>query len=367
MFSSRLGISVLVGASLLVGACKGGGAPKEDLALVPQDAEVVVGVNLARMRGTAMWKKMMDMALSQEKAKTEFAEFNKNCVDVNAADGPETVFIALPSPSKAAKDGAVLLRLKTAIDDAKLGKCAEYVATKNNEKLVTSEYGGKKIYNSGASADADKGGLALLDGKTVAFGSGAWLKKVIDLAGGKDQASAKKNEPLAALVKRAKTTDAIWGVGIVPASARESFKAQPQLAPMASLKAVLGSIDFASGLAVDVNMDTGSEADAKAINDQVTAQLAELKKSPQVMMLGMGPMIDPLKTEAKGPTFHVAIAYNQQQVDDMIARVQGLLKSFGGAMGGMGGPPPGMGGPPGQMPPPPGMPTAPPAAPEPTK
>lgn len=371
MFSSRLGISVVLGASLLVGACKGGGAPKEDLALVPQDAEIVMGINLTRMRGTAMWKKMMDLAVSQEKAKADLAEFSKNCVDIQSNDGPESVFIALPSPSKAAKDGAVLLRLKTALDDAKLQKCAEYVATKNNEKLATSEYGGKKIYNSGAAADADKGGLTLLDSKTVAFGSGPWLKKVIDLAGGKDQASAKKNETLVALVKRAKTSDAVWGAGIVPASAREAFKGQPQLAPMQSLKAVIGSVDFASGLAMDVNMDTGSDADAKAINEQVTAQLAELKKSPQVMMLGMAPMLDPLKTEAKGPTFHVALAYNQQQVDDMIARVQGLLKSFGGAMGGMGGPPmggpPGMGGPPPGMMPPQGMPTAPPEPPAPAK
>jgi hypothetical protein len=47
--------------------------------------------------------------------------------------------------------------------------------------------------------------------------------------------------------------------------------------------------------------------------------------------------------ESKGATFHVGVSLNQQQVDDLINRVKGLLKSFGGALGGGGGmqPPPG--------------------------
>ena len=350
MFSSRLSISLLCGASLFAVACsKGGGAAKEDLALVPQDAEMVVGINLAKMRGTPMWKKFMDLALTQEKAKKDYEDFNKSCVDVGAAEGPETIFVALPQATGPSKDGAVLIHLKTAFDDAKMAKCADYIAGKSGEKTQTSDYNGKKIYNGGG---AEKGGVTLLDGKTLALGSGAWLHKVIDLAAGKEQASAQKNEALAALVKRAKTSDAIWGVGLVPQAARDMLKMNPMMAPMTSLKAVIGSMDFASGLTVDVNMDTGSDADAKAMNELTTKQLLEAKKSPQVMMLGVASMLEPIKTDAKGPTFHVAVAYNQQQVDDMIARVQGLIKGFGAAMGGppgggMGGPPGGgMGGPP---------------------
>lgn len=340
MSASRLSISLILGASLFSIACsKGGTASKDDLALVPQDTEMVIGINISRMRGTAMWKKFMDLGLAQEKSKKDYEEFNKNCVDISSADGPESLFVALPNVTKATKDGAVIIRLKAALDDAKLAKCAEYMASKNSEKVVTSDYNGKKIYNSGSAADAEKGGLTLLDSKTIAFGSGAWLKKVIDIAAGKEPASAKKNEVLVALVKRAKTSDAIWGAGSVPQSVRDSFKGNPQLAPMATLKDAFGSMDFASGMSLDVNLDTGSDADAKALNDQVTTQLAEVKKSPQVMMLGLNTMIDPLKIEAKGSTFHVGVSYDQKTVDEMVTRFQGMLKGFGG---GMGGPPGGM-------------------------
>jgi len=329
MLSSRLSISLFLSASLFAAACNKGGASKEDLALVPHDAQVVVGVNIARMRGTAMWKKMMDLALSNEKSKKDYEEFNKACVDVGSADGPESIFVALPDMTSGGKDGAVIIRLKSAMDDAKMTKCGEFISAKNNEKLVTTDYNGKKIYNGG-SGGADKGGLVLIDGKTLAFGSGNWIKKVIDIAGGKEKTSAKNNEALVALVKRAKTSDAIWAAGLVPEAARAGLKGNPMMAPMASMKSALGSLDFASGLAIDANLDLGSDADAKAINDMATAQLAEAKKNPQVMMLGVASMLDPVKTEAKGSAFHFSVSYNQQQVDEMVGRFQGLMKGFGG-------------------------------------
>jgi hypothetical protein len=298
MSASRFSISAVCASALALAFAAGGCSKKgnvsgDDLALVPKETEIAVGVNISRMRGTAMWKKGMDFLTSEEKSKKELAEFNTNCIDVNSADGLDSVFVALPEPTSAAKDAAAILRLKKPIEEAKLTQCFKHLASKNGEKLGSTEYAGKKIWTSARDgAEADKSGFVLLDGKTIGFGSAAWVKRVIDLAANKDQASAKTNEKLVALVKRAKTTDAIWGVGSVPASARESFKGQPQLAPLASLKSVFGSMDFSSGLTVDANMETGSDADAKAINEQVSQQLTEAKKSPQVMMLGVGAWLD---------------------------------------------------------------------------
>ena len=84
-----------------------------------------------------------------------------------------------------------------------------------------------------------------------------------------------------------------------------------------------------------LNVDTGSEADAKDLSAKATAQLAEIRKSPQFMMMGLAQYLDGIKIDNKASTFHMTVNYNQQQVDDLINRVKGLLKSFGGAMGGM--------------------------------
>ena len=101
------------------------------------------------------------------------------------------------------------------------------------------------------------------------------------------------------------------------------------------MKDIFGSLDFASGVTSELNVDTGSEADAKDLAAKATAQLAEIKKSPQFMMMGLAQYLDGIKIDSKAATFHMTINYNQQQVDDLINRVKGLLKSFGGAMGGV--------------------------------
>jgi hypothetical protein len=143
------------------------------------------------------------------------------------------------------------------------------------------------------------------------------------------------------LVKRAKTNDALWAAGIVPQSARDSLKNDKQLSSAASMKDVFGSIDFAKGIASEVSVDLASENDAKELAAKTTAQLMDIKKSPQLMMMGMASFLDAVKIEAKGATYNVSFSLTQQQVDDLINRVKGLLKSFGGAFGGgAGGPGP---------------------------
>src|SRR6185503_1457591 len=104
---------------------------------------------------------------------------------------------------------------------------------------------------------------------------------------------------------------------------------------------ILGSIDFASGFAADIDVDLGTPADASALVIKANAQLLDAKKSPQLMMTGLSSFLDTVKVDAKGATFHVAINFNQQQVDDLTNRVKGLLNSLRGVMGGggMGGSP----------------------------
>ncbi|HZS37510.1 MAG TPA: hypothetical protein VFF06_11825 [Polyangia bacterium] len=319
---------------------------KEDMQLVPKDSQMVLMANLNRMRNTAMWRKMLDLRDSDPKSKADYDEFVQKC-SLDPLKQIDSVFLAFPQGAGDAKEFAAILR--GTFDEAKLVQCARDQAKKDGADVATSEYGGKKIYTDTKQGQAF---AAFLDGKTVAIGGKEWIKKVIDLAAGKKEAgeSAKDNAELMALMKRAKTSDAAWGAGLVPQSARDSLKNDPHLSSAASMKDVYGSIDFASGFTADVNVDVGSEADAKDLAAKITSQLADTKKNPQIMMMGVATLIDQVKIEARGATFHVGMSYNQQQVDDIINRVKGFLKSLGGQMGqGLGG---GMGGGGLQLPPP---------------
>jgi hypothetical protein len=332
MRSSRLILCGLLALSA-VGAtgCKrtsGTGAAKEDLALVPKETDLILMANVARMRNTAMWRKLLDLRDGEPNAKKQFDDFVQKC-SLDPFKQIDSRFVAVPqSAGGDNKEFAVILRGQ--FDEAKLVQCAKDEAKKDGRDVTVTEYNGKKLYTDNQKGEAF---ATFLDGKTAVIGGKEWIKKVVDLAAGKGD-SAKSNAPLADLMKRAKTSDALWGAGIIPQSTRDGFKNDPKLASAGSMKNVFGSIDFQSGFAADVNVDTGSEADAKDLVAKTTAQIAEAKKSPQFMLMGLAQYLDGVKIDNKAATYHVAISYNQQQVDDMINRVKGLLKSFGGAMGG---------------------------------
>jgi hypothetical protein len=342
MRSSRMILCGLLALST-VGAvgCKrtsGTGAAKEDLTLVPKETDVILMANVSRMRNTAMWRKLLDLRDGDANAKKQYTDFVQKC-SLDPFKQIDSVFVAVPQGGGDTKEFAVIMRGQ--FDEAKLVQCAKDEAKKDGRDIAITEYGGKKLYTDNQKGEAF---ATFLDAKTAVIGGKEWIKKVIDLAANKGE-SAKSNAELSALMKRAKTSDALWGAGIVPQSTRDSFKNDPRLASAGSMKDIFGSIDFQSGFAADLNVDTGSEADAKDLVAKTTAQMAEAKKSPQFMLMGLAQYLDGVKIDNKASTFHVALNYNQQQVDDMINRVKGLLKSFGGAMGG------GMLAPPAQGPP----------------
>jgi hypothetical protein len=331
----RLSLVLVCCGVLLAGtACKktsGTGAAKEDMQLAPREADIVFMANVTRMRNTQMFRKLLDVRDSDPSSKKDFDEFVQKC-GLDPFKQIDSVFVAFPQGGGTTKEFAAVLR--GTFDEQKLVACAKDQAKKDGTELTSSDYNGKKLYTDSKQQQAF---ATFLDAKTVAIGGKEWIKKVVDAAARKEPGlSAKDNEVLMGLVKRAKTSDAIWGAGLVPQSTRDALKADPHLSAAGSIKDMFGSVDFASGVAADINVDTGGENDAKELAAKATAQLMETKKSPQLMMMGLGSFLDGVKIDSKGATFHVAMAFNQQQVDDLITRIKGLLKSFGGQLGGGG-------------------------------
>jgi hypothetical protein len=307
----------------------GTGAAKEDMQLVPKEADIVVMANLTRMRNTEMWRRLQDLRDSDANNKKEYEDFVKRCQHDPMKD-IDSVFAAFPQQG-GGKEFAIILRGK--FDEDKLVACAKEQAKKDGGDVTASDYNGKKLYTDSKKQEAF---ATFLDKSTVAVGSQGWVKKVVDAAAGKGTGSAKENEALMALVKRAKTSEGLWGAGIVPQAARDSLKADPHLSVASTMKDVFGSMDFAKGVSAEANIDLATENDAKELAAKATAQLLEAKKNPQLMMMGMASFLDAVKVESKAATFRVSFDLTQQQVDDLINRVKGLLKSFGGALGGGG-------------------------------
>lgn len=327
----------LVGLLVLsAAACKKGGSGKDDLQLVPKEAEVLFRLNLEKLRAAPAWKNVIELRDSNEKSKKEYADFVQKC-GLDPFTQISSVFLAVPQiQNTGMKEFAVVMR--GTFNEAKLVECATNQAKERGGEVKSSDYNGKKIYSDGKK---DEAFVTFLDDKTVVLGGKEWVKKVVDLAKA-DGEHVGKSEALAPLAKKVKSSDALWFAGLVPQNMRDAMKANPAMAWTGSMKAVYGSIDIASGFAGDFNVDNNDEAAAKEMLSKLTEQLNGAKKMPQLTMAGLSGLLEGIKFEQKGATFHATVALNQAQVDDLINRVKALMKSMGQAFGGGGGPPPSM-------------------------
>ena len=320
----------------------GSGAAKEDMQLAPKETDVVFMANFTRLRNTDMWKKAVELRDSDANTKKDYDDFVKKC-ELDPFKQIDSIFVGFPQTVGESKEFVAVLR--GTFNEQKLVECAKEQAKKDGADVTATDYNGHKLYSSTKQGQAY---ASFLDGKTVVLAGKEWIKKAIDLASKKEAgASAKDNEALNVLLKRANTNAGLWGAGLVPQTTRDQLKANPQTAVAGSMKDVFGSIDFQKGFLAELNVDLGTKQDAADLAAKVNAQIADARKSPQLMMAGLNSFLDQVKVDSKESTFHTNINFSQQQVDDLINRVKGLLGTLrsslgGGAMGAPGGglPPP---------------------------
>ena len=322
--------SVLLFGTLLMAqpACNrtsGSGAAKDDLALVPREADVVLMVNLTQARESSLWKRAMDKLNSDAKSKQEYDGFVKKC-SFDPLKEVDSVFLAFPQNVTEQKEFAMLVKGKFSPET--VVNCMKLTSKEKNEPISEIDYNGVKLYGADGKQPTY---LAALGKRGVAVGGKEWIKRIVDLYGGKGATgSAKENPALVDLIKRTHTSDALWWAGIVPPSLVSKIGNSPMMAPVKSLKSVSGSIDPSKGMSLAAFLDLGTDADATALKTLAADQVQKLKTAPAVQMMGMSTFLDTVKVDAKKNTFSLNINMNQQQVDDLTTRLSGMAKQFGG-------------------------------------
>ena len=319
-----LALGVLLAAGPACNRTSGSGAAKDDLALVPKDADVVLMVNLTQARESPLWKKAMEKLNSEAKSKKEYDDFVKKC-SFDPIKEVDSIFLAFPQNVAEQKEYAVLIKGK--FNPETVVNCMKTTAKEKNEQISETEYNGMKLYGVDGKQPTF---LAALGKRGIAIGGKEWIKRIVDLYSGKGQVqSAKENPALVDLIKRTHTSDALWWAGVVPPSLVEKMGNNPQMTPIKSLKSVSGSVDPSKGLNLAAYLDLGSDADAAALKTLASDQITKLKGTPAVQMMGMGAFIETLKVDAKKNTFSLTVNMNQQQVDDLTTRLTGMAKQFG--------------------------------------
>ena len=316
-----------------------GPATSDDLALVPETTSLVVKLSVGRLRDTALWRKLLDLrdrAVAEAKAAAvdggapageapprDYADFVARCA-FDPFQHLDSIFLAFPAEGPSGEFGAVV---RGTFDEAKLVACARAQAKHEGGELTVGEHGGHKLYTDPTSGRLF---ITFLDGKTALAGGGEWIKGMLDRATGKGAGplkSARDNAGLMALVERVRKEDALWVVGQVAEPIRERLRGNERLAAAGSLKSLLGSLDFVAGLALTARFELGAPSDAETLAKQIGEQLTAGKQNPKLMLAGLASLLDRIQIAPEGPVLKADVKLTQAQVDDLLGRLEGLVRT----------------------------------------
>jgi hypothetical protein len=86
------------------------------------------------------------------------------------------------------------------------------------------------------------------------------------------------------------------------------------------------NIDFGPALAAELVAELSNQADASQLISKVDKYLAAAKKSPEVLLLGVAPYLDGVKTEVEGPNARIRLQLPAAQTEELVGRLVGLLR-----------------------------------------
>jgi len=247
-----------LGPTATIRPSPGRAATVDDLALLPADADLVVGIDMARIQRSPLWQQLVAPAIARE---ADLASFETECgFDPIASLGSVTVGMKGMFGNMT---GAIVIH---GFAKAKVFPCIERQSKKHpdNRKAVRIDGDVLLVSRDGV----DHAAMTFLDDTTALLVIGAdankdGIAKVAALRGAPPASSAYSD-----MIREINTDDAVWlavGEGS-PLLDRMNAKAAGHTA--IQLHGFYGSVDFADGLVINAGARTGSpELVAKLVAD----------------------------------------------------------------------------------------------------
>lgn len=308
--------TLAVTAFLTIPACKGGGSAQQGGKLIPEQATVMLGVDVAGLMKSKLY--------TDNKAKFEsapgykdMAEAAKGCsLDVEKAVSSVLVGTDM-------KEFAAVVSGEGLGDEKNLTCIADKGKEKNGGKPLFTivDEGGKKTLKM------DKGTGYIVDARTIVVASAAWAGAVKDLMDGKGKAAV--DGANSGLFGRADQSRHIWAAGKLPAG-------MGMIPLVGEVKDFSGSLDMSDGAAIQATIGFEKAEQATMIKALADSQIPKAKES----LAGQGlpaTIADTLKIDAKDNLLSVELKLSDSDLktlQDKAAGMAGALSMFGGGGGG---------------------------------
>lgn len=284
-----------------------GGASVDDLSLLPADSEVVMGLNIAQLQKSQLWKQFVEPKLTTGEAQQQISDIKTRC-----GWDPMTAISSLAIGIKdGSNDNPSIVAVGHGLDKSKSLDCIE------KSKAEITKDGGELTREGDVVMFKDKkgetGALTFVNNSTAILavsggrGNAAGVKA---LAAG--TASLKTSAPFVEMYKKVKTTDSLWGLA--------SGKVLDRLPVKAT--AAYGSINVTDGLSLDVRVRFEKPEDATSAAEMVNAQTKQAAK-----------FFDRADFTGEGNELHGTVVMSNEKLQTLIQQFGPML---GMMMGGMG-------------------------------
>ncbi len=306
-------LAAVVALGLGAGACDSGkkastasAVNNPDLALLPADSEVVLGLNFAQLQTSGLWKQFSPMLMS--KAAGPLNDFKTVC-GFDPMEAVKSVSVGAKGAGGANPEGVIVVR---GPDKAKVTGCLEKVkaeAAKNGAEITQD---GDVFTVKAPTGDTSAWTYVGSDALVGSFGPQA--SKATVMAAAKGGSGLGTSATFVEMYSKINTKDSLW----VLVNGNAPFMAQASQFGIKA-KAVFGSLNVTDGLTMDLRIRMNSADETKNFVGLAKSQT----DNPQIKG-----MFDKLEVTQDGTDVKFSVALSQQ-------KLMGLATTMGGMMGGM--------------------------------
>lgn len=312
----NLVLALGLGLALTSAACKkdgaggpgGGGASGDDLSLLPVDSELVLGINVAQVEQSALWKQLVEpKIMASNDFNTKLADFKTKC-GFDPMSAVQSISIGLKGLGADKPNGAFVVHgldktktwacldtmkadiTKDGTEFTKVGDVATFKNPKNNSTVAVTFVNDNTLLATIGDQGTPDGVKAAAAGKSALKSS----PQFVDMYG------------------KVKTSDSLWGL------MNGNSKAFDKMGSMGfKPKAMFGSLNVTDGLSVDLLMRLETPDAAASLTQLAKSQLDHAQQ-----------MVDKAEVSNDGADVKFSIAMSNQKLQD-------LIKNFGGMIGAM--------------------------------
>jgi len=287
----------------------------EDLALLPADSELVMGLNFTQLKQSALWKQFSPKLM--EKISGGLNEFKAAC-GFDPIDAIQTVSLGVKGVGTDNVDGAFVIH---GPDKAKSMACIDKAKVEAKKKGTDVTVDGEVVLVKDKSGKPSA--WTFTNANTLVGVVGAAASKDTLLAATKGTSTLKTSQTFVEMYNKINTKESLWLLvnGNAPFMAKA---AQAGVKP----KAVFGSLNVTDGLTLDLRIRLGSPDEATQLVNMAKGQTnnAQVKQ-----------MFDKLDVTADGNDAKIALAMSNAKLQNLIQMASSMMGGMGGGAGGKGG------------------------------